>query len=586
MSQSKAAPRWANRLIIVLCVALTPVILTAATLIAFSNHAAASSHREAPLIGKDAYADATDTWAFMAPGSTENVVLIGSWIPFEGPEGGPNYFEWDPNALYDIYVDTDGNASPDVTYTLSSEVQTVDPNTFLYNKNAITSLDDPDWNLVQTITVVEQKDGAAPVTLVDNKRTAPVNIGDKSTPDYTDLEDEAIYTTDGVKVYAGQTDDAFWVDLQVFDLLTLRGQEQPIGYDPSKGNNIPVDSLSGFNVHSLVIEVPVARIKENNNAILGVWTGTRRPAQRVLLGAGGLGAQTNTGEFIQVSRLGLPLVNEVVVPLALKDAFNSLPPSADAGLYTGGTPAGELLHKSVEDPELGTLLCALYAVPMPGDDNDDCHTEVDPGGAGARSGRGDIFDIFLTGMVLANPFTITTAGGPVGLPAGFNVNRPAGVQPAEMIRINTAISGTLCAPEPNYKLGLLGGDACGFPNGRRLRDEVVEIELLAVAGAGYEVLDDRDASFHFNPALIGVLTDGVTGNDVGFRSTFPYLAQAQSGQDHIHTNPFLGLFVPFVSNVAVIFGGAPGVKPVVGWSSLAFVALVLPAMIFMRRRKQ
>jgi hypothetical protein len=231
----------------------------------------------------------------------------------------------------------------------------------------------------------------------------------------------------------------------------------------------------------------------------------------------------------------MPLVNEVVIPLALKDAFNTLLPSQDLGVYTDGLgeDVGALLQKSVEDPEVGRLLCGLYGVPLPADANDNCSTEVDV--ETPRSGRGDIFDIFLTGMVLADDFTITTKNGPVTLPAGFNVNRPAGIQPAEMIRINTDIKGDLCSPTPS-RLGVLGGDACGFPNGRRLTDDIVEIELLAVAGAAYQVLDGRDASFSFNPALIDVLDDGVDSNDRLFRNAFPYFAQAQSGQAHFHQN--------------------------------------------------
>ena len=293
---------------------------------------------------------------------------------------------------------------------------------------------------------------------------------------------------DTLKVYAGQTDDAFWVDLQVFDLLTLRGQPAPIGY--SKGNNNPVDSVSGFNVHSLVVEVPISRLKHGEEPVMGVWATAQRPATRVLNGPAGLGSLTNTGDAIQVSRLGMPLVNELVLPYALKDAFNSIDPSFDVQLYTDalGEDVGTLLQRSVEDPEVGRLLCGLYGVPLPGDANDDCSTEVDVNTP--RSGRGDIFDIFLTGMVLAAPFTIQTANGPVTLPAGFNVNRPANVVPAEMIRINTDIKGELCSPTPS-RLGVLGGDACGFPNGRRLFDDTVEIELLAVAGAAYAVLAGR-----------------------------------------------------------------------------------------------
>ena len=275
----------------------------------------------------------------------------------------------------------------------------------------------------------------------------------------------------------------------------------------------------------MVLEIPIDRLVSNNEPVLGVWAGSRRATIPVLKNAGGGGG--GGGGYAQVSCLGMPLTNEVVLPMGLKDAFNSISPSVDLTIYN-------LLQESVENPEVGTLLCALYGVPLPGDSNSDCNTEYVAGTP--RSGRGDIFDVFLQGMVLANPFTIQTAGGPVTLPAGFNVNRPAGIVPAEMLRINTAISGPLCSPTPS-RLGVLGGDACGFPNGRRLTDDVIDIELLAVAGAAYPVLDARDPNFTFNPALIGVLDDGLDRNDLSFRNTFPYMSVAQSGQEHRHQNP-------------------------------------------------
>lgn len=533
---------------------LTPLLLITAALLISQFQANASSHREAPLISKDAYADNTDTYVFISPENQNNVVMLASWIPFESPEGGPNYFEWDDSALYDIYVDNDGDAKSDVTYTLSSKVQVKTLNTFLYNTGQIANLTDSDWNRQQFITVTETTEGGVSTVLVGNKSVAPVNIGEKSTPNYQALADAAIYDAadavpGGIKVFAGQTDDPFWVDLQVFDLLTLRGQDAPVGY--ATGNNIPVDSLSAFNVHSLVIEVPVARLKQGSDPVLGVWSGTRRATTRVI---NSLGAETNSGPYVQVSRLGMPLVNEVVIPLALKDAFNSIAPSTDAVLYTGGAGNAirDLLQKSVEDPEIGNLLCGLYGVPLPGDANDDCKTEFTAGTP--RSGRGDIFDIFLTGMKLAAPFTIQTKTGPVTLPAGFNVNQAATVTPAEMIRINTDIKGDLCSPTPS-RLGVLGGDACGFPNGRRLTDDIVEIELLAVAGAAYLVLDGRDASFSFNAGLIAVLDDGIDNNDVPYYKktkmgelpdTFPYVGLAQSGQAHWHTNPFFNILLPWI----------------------------------------
>jgi hypothetical protein len=511
------------------------MLLATASLVTTQGTAEASSHREAPLISMDQFADNTDTYAFISPTNPDNIVLVASWIPFEGPEGGPNYWQFDPNAHYAIYVDNDGDAAPDHTFVIEATEEIQNPFTFLYNTGPI-GADGANWNRQQRYTLFALDGDGNRTDLLSDVLAPPVNIGSKSTPDYMSLDDNFIYDLPGGgKAFAGQTDDAFWVDLQVFDLLTLRGQPAPIGY--SQGNNDPVDSVSGFNVHSLVLEIPISQLTQGDEPVLGVWAGAARKSMRVLNGLAGVisgeGIETHSGDYVQVSRLGMPLVNEVVIPLALKDAFNTLKPEQDLTIYTDPT-FGPLLQKSVEDPEIGRLLCTLYGVPLPGDSDGDCSTEVTTGTP--RSGRGDIFDIFLTGMVLANEFTIQTANGPVTLPAGFNVNQPANVQPAEMIRINTDIKGDLCSPTPS-RLGVLGGDACGFPNGRRLTDDVVEIELLAVAGAAYGVLDGRDSGFSFNADLIGVLDDGLDQNDVPFQDAFPYMGTAQSGQEHIHQNP-------------------------------------------------
>ena len=520
------------------CVALTAFVLLAVLLIGLGPRSAgASSHREAPLISKDPYADNVDTYVFIPRGITDRVVLAATWIPFEAPEGGPNYFEFDDTVRYDIYVSNDGDASPEITYTLESQTAIGDPNSFLYNTGPIDSLTDPDWKRPQTYTVTEHMEGQAPQVIAGNVQAPPVNIGRKSTPNYDALAISATYSAnvggDLINVFAGQRDDPFWVDLQLFDLLTLRGQAPPIGY--GGGTNVPVDSLSGFNVHALVLEMPIDRLT-NGDPVLGVWAASRRPSMRVLNPLGAGSPPQHSGPLVQVSRLGMPLTNEAVLPMPLKDVFNALHPADDLAVYT-------VLQESVENPELGTLLCALYGVPMPADNTVACNTDYTPGTA--RSGRGDIFDIFLTGMVLTNPFTITTAGGPTGLPAGFNINQPAGVVPAEMLRINTAISGDTCHPTPQ-RLGVLAGDACGFPNGRRLSDDVVEIELLAVAGAAYQVLDARDSSFSFDPNLIGVLTDGVDNNDVSFSTSFPYLASPHGGETHLHQNSLLNIFLSII----------------------------------------
>ena len=581
----KLTPIMKRSIAVISSVTLAATMIGASILITAPG-ADASSHREAPLISKDAYADNTDTYVFVSPDNPDNVVLVASWIPFEGPEGGPNYFEWDENVLYNIHVDNNGDAVPDFTYTLDASTAIQTPTTFLYNTGPI-GTDGANWNIRNSYTVTESTPGGS-VALVSDVLAPPVNIGAKSTGNYDDLEAAGIYSVqnggDEIKIFAGQTDDAFWVDLQVFDLLTLRGQDAPIGYD--SGTNIPIDSVSGFNNHSLVIEVPISRLTQGDEPVLGVWATAQRPTMNVLNGLGGVisgdGLQTPSGTPVQVSRLGMPLVNEAVLPLALKDAFNTLKPEQDLTIYTDAT-FGPILQKAVEDPELGNLLCALYGVPLPGDSNADCSTEVTIGTP--RSGRGDIFDIFLTGMVLAKEFTIITANGPVTLPAGFNVNQPQGVQPAEMIRINTGIKGDLCSPTP-HRLGVLAGDACGFPNGRRLTDDVVEIELLAVAGAAYAALDGRDSDFTFNTGFINVLDDGVDTNDVPFRDTFPYLAQARSGQSHLHQNPLTQVYLPILGRVAVTAKRLPGMvqeNPVHAGSAGAL--LLLPALAWVARRR-
>ncbi len=535
------------------------LLLLAATLLLSGGNADASSHREAPLISRDAFADNTDTYAWV---QGNNIVLVGVYIPFEGPEGGPNYFAWDDNVSYEIHVDNDGDAKADVTYALTSKTTFQNPRTFLYNTGPITSLDDPDWNQRQVITITETFEGHSPVNLVANKPTTPANIGSKSTPNYADLVGQAIYTYSSaegpIKVFAGQRDDPFWVDLQVFDLLTLRGQNPPVGY--SLGNNIPVDSLAGYNAHAFILEIPVAHLVKAGDPVLGVWATAARKSMSVL-------AQSDAAAaHVQVSRLGMPLVNEVVLPLALKDTFNAIKPEVDLTVYG-------VLQPYVEDPEIGTLLCALYGVPLPGDGaSPDCHTNFTPGTP--RSGRGDIFDVFVTGMKLAAPFTIHAGGGPVTLPAGFNVNQPMNVVPAEMIRVNTTISGTLCHPTPQ-RLGVLAGDACGFPNGRRLIDDTVEIELLAVAGAAYPALDGRDAGFSFNPALIGVLTDGVDHNDKPFKDHFPYLATPHSGQERLHQNPLAPVYMPFQAHQSYAASAAELVKENPAGAALAMAGGLL-----------
>lgn len=496
---------------------LAGVLLLASSLIGSSQDAYGSSHREAPLIARDPSADNTDTYAFVSPDRPDTVTIIGSWIPGELPQGGPYYYGFADDVVYELHIDNVGDAKSHITYRFTFTTTIGSEATFLYNTGPIESLQDENLNMRQTYRVEEIVNGK-PTVLGEGFPVPPAHIGPKSTPDYQTLFQEAVQTiaTDhgDIKVFAGQTDDPFWVDLgSIFDLLSLRPQATPVGYDsgPSEG----VDGLAGFNVHSIAIQIPIERLLDqaSDNTVLGVWATSSRPTVRVF-GAGNI---QNVGDLVQISRLGMPLVNEVVLPLALKDAFNSLKPEQDYDVYTSDTRAGELLASSVYTPEVGTLLNALYGVPLP------------------AKLRDDLVAIFFTGMVTTKDFTLVTPNGEVTVPAGTNVNRPSIVRPAEMIRLNVAeqfrpgVAGSLCSPEPNYKLGLLGGDACGFPNGRRLQDDVTDIELLAVAGAAYSVLTAD--TFEFSADLIPVLNDGLDTNDVPFQHAFPYLAMPHQGYE-------------------------------------------------------
>jgi len=184
---SKPTQRILRRLGLALSIVLTPLLLLTAILIGFHSPVMASSHREAPLISKDPSADNTDTYVFIPPENPNSIVFVASWIPLEAPEGGPNYYEWDDNALYDIYVDNNGDAKPDITYTLSSRSVVAEKLTYQYNTAPMNHITDPSWNERQYITITEHISGSTPVALVQNQLTAPVNIGSKSTPDYKTL---------------------------------------------------------------------------------------------------------------------------------------------------------------------------------------------------------------------------------------------------------------------------------------------------------------------------------------------------------------------------------------------------------------
>ncbi len=426
----------------------------------------ASSHREAPLISQDPVADNTDVYAFVSPDQPDTVTLAANWIPFEVPAGGPNFSSFGDDVLYKINVDNDGDAVADIVYEWRFKTTVGEPNTFLYNTGPVESIADDTLNVKQTYQLSAVVDGKRTVLLKDAP-VAPANIGPRSMPDYDALAAEAVVELpDGGQSFAGPRDDPFFVDLgSVFDLAGLRPLNSAHLVELPEESG--VDGLAGFNVHSVVLQVPIADVTEDD-PVIGVWSSTDRYSTKVFGG----GKVKDKGKFTQVSRLGMPLVNEVVAPLGAKDLFNSSKPADDAQFLA-----------AVEDPEVARLIPVLY-----------------PGVTVPEAPRDDIVTIFLTGVP--------------------DLNQPKKGKPSEMIRLNTSIAPTSLADQD--RLGLLAGQNDGFPNGRRLIDDVTDIELRALAG-GTPFTPD------FNKAPNNALTDGVDGNDVAFLGVFPYLAPPHQG---------------------------------------------------------
>ncbi len=431
--------------------------------------AGASSHREAPLTAADPAIDNTDLYAFVSPDRPDYVTFVANWIPFEEPNGGPNFYPFATDARYVINVDSNGDAKPDAIFRWTfKNIDKRGNNTFLYNNGPVTSIDDENLLFRQTYTLETSFAGKPFVTRVTDAPVAPSRVGAASMPDYAKLRDQAIYNfPGGWKGYAGQADDPFFLDLRVFDLL--------YGGDLSE---VGQDTLAGYNVNTVALQVPFSDVALNGDAkrnpVIGVWSTTERPAVRMANGQ-------SSGDWVQVSRLGQPLVNEVVVPSGLKDAFNSLTPDKDATI-----PA---VVQRVTEPEVPKLIEAIYKLPAP------------------PTPRNDLVEIFLTGIT-------TKKDGPIKADLNSQLNNadvnPAQFQPSEMLRLNLGVPVTA---QPN-RLGVLAGDLQGFPNGRRLTDDVVDIGLQALEGAAQ------------SGKLVDAIATGdkVDANDNAFSNTFPYLA--------------------------------------------------------------
>ncbi len=451
-----------------------------------------SSHREAPEISKDPVADNTDVYAFVSPDNPNTVTLIANYIPLEGPAGGPNFYEFGDDVLYEIHIDNDGDGDSDITYQFRFQTTLQDPDTFLYNTGPISSLEDPNWNKRQLYSVTRVKNGRKTV-LAEALASPPCNIGPFSTPDYATLAQDAIHLLpSGETVFAGQRAEGFYVDLgSVFDLLDLRPFQNlhinPIAAAPG------VNGTNRLNVHTMAVQLPKSMLTRDGSnptdpndprSVIGVYASASRQTARILLPNARV---DEAGPFMQVSRLGDPLFNEVIIPLGLKDFWNTQPPRADKQFL-----------QYVQHPEVPRRLVEYY----PG---------VFPDLAAYSKPRADLVAILLTGI-------------PAGFVPGFQ--NFTGPTYADLLRLNMAIP---TATAPNI-LGILGGDLAGFPNGRRVFDDVFTIELRALAGATIPLVDPS-----FTPdAASSLVTDGLDPSSVAspFLASFPYLGTPYDGFDN------------------------------------------------------
>ncbi|MDG4833105.1 DUF4331 domain-containing protein [Solwaraspora sp. WMMD1047] len=456
-----------------------------------------SSHREAPEISKDPVADSTDLYAFVSPDRPDTVTLIANYLPFQLPSGGPNFFEFGDDVLYEIHIDTDGDGHPNLTYQFRFETKITNENTFLYNTGPIDSLDSENWNRKQFYSVTKVEASGRAQTLARNIPCPPSNVGPLSTPDYAALAQQAtVKLKSGERVFAGQRAEGFFVDLgSIFDLGTLR----PFQQLHVAGKNIFAEADDGvnatdrMNVQSIALQIPLDHLRrpstsygvKDQRSVIGVWTSAGRRQVRVLQGA--KNSDVYVGPFAQVSRLGNPLFNEVIVPMSQKDLWNTLSPAEDKRF------AG-----FVEQPEMAALLPALYPDVFPRLEKL----------VKAKTPRADLVAILLTGI-------------PAGLIDGFQ-NNTGDVQ-SDMLRLNTAIPP---AKRPN-RFGVLGGDLAGYPNGRRVTDDVVTISLRAIAGLTFPLIDAK-----FTPDdAAGAVEQGLSAADVTapFLKRFPYLGVPYDG---------------------------------------------------------
>jgi hypothetical protein len=591
----------------------------------------ASSHREAPLISNDPLADNTDLYAFRSPDGSNTITIIANYIPFELPEGGPNYSSFGENIRYEIHIKNSASTvGDDITYRFTFTKVNEDPTTFFNIRLG-------KQNLKTTYTLQKSVHGGAFVTIITNGVVPPANIGPRSIESgyglqpapakYGDLMTSAIKPatgTGGETVFAGPIDDPFFVDLAgIFDLG---------GFD-----SVARDGLAGFNCHTIAMKIPISTLQKDGkdvsmaanildgNFVIGVWASASRPEITTLYSNGN--APTFNDTWIQVSRLGMPLTNEAIIPIGMKDRWNATSPynaavevnafqgyfgNPELELYTGGknySPYGFAipgLAKLKTDsaslkylfPSLGGFdfrygkdgLAGLLGNPLT------AGTALDTAGGFAAGHFGsvllqtkhprsvDLLPIFYTGVPNAVPYQLATGKDPMnpltpGKPFINNFLPTLG----DMLRLNMAVPATL-RNSPDFSseglikaavLGLLDSrfnkntnienipNMDGFPNGRRLEDDVTTIEMQAVGGLVLNAIglwtDDYSgqASGVVTKQLLDKVTwnAGITHNDVKFQTSFPFVAEPHRGSIGLQTDPTVA--VPFATNTASVGGHQP-----------------------------
>lgn len=490
--------------------------------LSIAGGALASSHREAPFITEIPKVDGTDVYAFRSfePGRSGFVTVIANYLPLQDAYGAPNYFNLDPDALYEIHIDNNGDAVEDLTFQFRFSTQIrglAVPAGGQQTEVAIVQTgpigasgsreDIANSNAVETFQlglVRGPRRASAAQPVVDAQGGSPTFrkpvdfIGTRTLPNYVAYANDHIrpITIPGCatpgRVFVGQRKEPFYINIgQIFDLLnfqTLRDGQPARPFTPvgeanaAAGQNIIDDK----NVTSLVLELPISCITANGDPVIGVWSTASLPASRVLTQnpTRATGAATESGGFVQVSRLGMPLVNELVIGVPDKDRFNNSEPVNDAQFL-----------RYVTNPSLPTLIEIVF------------------GAAGVRAPtlfpRSDLVATFLTGLNLP----------------GVVSNQPRNVRPSEMLRLNTST-----APVPfaqQNRLGVLGGDVAGFPNGRRPADDIIDLTLRVAMGR----LISLGAFGQPAQAPSGALdfTDGAVAPASNFLPVFPYLAPPLAG---------------------------------------------------------